>query len=59
MNANDLYDMFANQANPNELAAQSVEEIAKLLRQLDADAVITDYTSAARGIKKIAKNLSR
>lgn len=56
--ANDLYDMFANQADPAAIAATSTEALALDLAELDTDGAIEDYTAAAEAVQSIAADLA-
>lgn len=55
--ANDLYDMFANQADDAAIAATSTKDLALDIAELDTEANITDYTDAAEAVKTIARQL--
>jgi hypothetical protein len=50
----DLYDMFANQADPAAIASTSTHALAADIEELDTDGNIGDYTAAAEQIKTIA-----
>ena len=56
--ANDLYDMFANQADPAAIAGTSIEALALDIEELDTEAGITDYTAAAEAVQAIAAELA-
>ena len=56
--ANDLYDMFANQADPAAIAATSIKALALDIEELDTEAGITDYEAAARAVQAIAADLA-
>jgi len=56
--ANDLYDMFANQADAASIAATSTHALALDLAELDTDGAITDYTAAAEAVQAIAADLA-
>ena len=51
---NDLYDMFANQADPIAIVATNINALARDIEELDTDANITDYVEAASDVKRIA-----
>lgn len=51
--ANELYDMFANQADAASIAATTIAALA-----LDTEAGITDYTAAAEAVQAIAAELA-
>lgn len=52
--ANDLYDMFANQADPIAIIATSLYTMAADIEDLDTDAGISDYTAAAGDVRDVA-----
>jgi hypothetical protein len=52
--ANDLYDMFANQADPAAIANTSIEALALDIEEMDTEAGITDYAAAAEEVQYIA-----
>lgn len=52
--ANDLYDMFANQSDPIAIVATSLHALAADIEDLDTEAGISDYTEAAKDVKRIA-----
>lgn len=52
--ANDLYDMFANQADPIAIVATSLHALAADIEELDTEAHIADYTAAAADVKHVA-----
>jgi hypothetical protein len=52
--ANDLYDMFANQADAAAIANTSIKALALDIEELDTEAGITDYTTAAEHVQDIA-----
>lgn len=57
--ANDLYDMFANQADPAAIVATNINALALDIEELDTEAGISDYIAAAHDVKHIAfQNLS-
>ena len=56
--ANDLYDMFANQADAAAIAATSTHALALDIEELDTEAGITDYTAAAEAVQAIAAELA-
>lgn len=55
--ANDLYDMYANQADPADLLRMDAETIAEQLADIDEDSDIADYAAAAAEILTIARQL--
>lgn len=56
--ANDLYDMFANQADAAAIAATSTHALALDIEELDTDGNIDDYTAAAEAVQAIAAELA-
>lgn len=57
--ANDLYDMFANQASDIAIVATKLYALAADIEELDTDANIADYDDAAADVKHVAfENLS-
>ena len=56
--ANDLYDMFANQADAASIAATSTAALALDIEELDTDGAITDYTAAAEAVQAIAAEMA-
>ena len=56
--ANDLYDMFANQADAAAIAATSTHALALDIEELDTDGAIEDYTAAAEAVQAIAADLA-
>ncbi len=56
--ANDLYDMFANQADAASIANSSTKALALDIEELDTDGAISDYEAAARAVQAIAADLA-
>ena len=52
--ANDLYDMFANQASPIAIIATSSHALAADIEDLDTDGNIADYAAAVSDVQHIA-----
>ena len=55
---NELYDMFANQADAAAIAATSIEALALDIEELDTEAGVDDYTAAAEAVQAIAAELA-
>ena len=55
---NDLYDMFANQADAASIANTSIAALALDIEELDTDRAISDYTAAAQAVQAIAADLA-
>lgn len=52
----DLFDMFANQAAPHQLANQSVHEIGLQLKELSSD--MEDVREVASALKSMAYDMA-